>query len=86
MNPPVGIRREIKRYDGTVHTQTEELVCPCCGHLTRIEFNQDDGKGEFFTMTHCLNSNCAGYYKTRVVTSFFEMYGQMDTDNKSSAR
>lgn len=73
---PLGFRRVIERPGRKTFVQIEELMCPCCGCLTRIEFDQDDGKGVFFTMTHCLNATCEGYYMTRKVDAFFEIYGQ----------
>lgn len=72
-----GFRRVVELPNHRTYIRIEELLCPCCGHLTRIEFEQDNGlPGGCFTMTHCLNTACEGHYMTRKVDAFFEIYGQ----------
>lgn len=73
---PFGFRREIKRGNRASYWRTEELLCPCCGHLTRVEWEQECFNKPPITETHCENLACAAYMRTTDIDSFFETYGQ----------
>jgi hypothetical protein len=82
MSTQIGFRRVVELPNHRTYIRPEELLCPCCGHLTRVEFDQDYGDGSCFTMTHCLNESCDGHYMTRKVDAFFELYGQTKLQSK----
>lgn len=52
------------------------LPCPCCGKLTRRQWEQPSGlpNRPAHSQTDCLNPQCAGYYMTLGVVQFFEQY------------
>lgn len=86
MNPPLGVRRVIHRKGRTPYTRTEELMCPCCGHLTRVEWEQPAllSNNPPVIQTHCERPACAGYFMTLSVESFFERYGQTELQSKDN--
>ena len=71
-----GIRRVIERPGRASYVRTQELLCPCCGRPTRVEWEQDTGRGCTATETHCENRDCAGYKMTTRIDVFYERYGQ----------
>lgn len=73
--PHLGIQRTINRPGRSSYVRTEELVCPCCGNLTRVEWQQECFNKPPITETHCEHKGCAGYFNTMDVPSFFERYG-----------
>ncbi len=72
----LGVRREIKRGNRPSFWRTEELLCPSCGHLTRVEWEQERFNKPPIIETHCENPACAGYKRTLDRDSFFEIYGK----------
>ena len=76
--PPLGIQRIIERPGRASYVRTEELLCPCCGHLTRHEWEQDTGVGYRAIETHCVNRECAGYMQSLRLDAFFERFGSTE--------
>ena len=81
----IGVRRLIERPGRKPYVQTEELVCPCCGHLTRVEFDQPSFAPNLpaLTLTHCTHQGCAAYFMTHTRDQFIELFGS-DSDNSVS--
>ena len=73
--PQIGIQRLIERKGRASYVRTEELVCPCCGNLTRVEWEQERWNKPSIIETHCEYKGCAGYFMTCDVPSFFERFG-----------
>lgn len=88
MNPPLGVRRLFVRPNNRSYMRTEELLCPCCGHLTRVEWEQESLRpGQpFIIQTHCERKGCPAYFCSLNIDAFFEQYGQTDSDKEGSAR
>lgn len=82
MSLSLGIRREVKRGNRGTYWRTEELVCPCCGCLTRVEWEQERFNKPPGIETHCENKQCPAYFRTTDVDSFFELYGQSGLQSK----
>lgn len=82
----IGVRRLFERPGNRSYYRVEELVCPCCGHLTRVEWEQERFNKPPFIQTHCERKGCPAYFQTLSVDQFFERYGQTGTDKESSAR
>ena len=75
--PHLGIQRTIHRPGRASYTRTEELVCPCCGNLTRVEWEQPIGwENETRTETHCETKACPGYFMTSDLPTFYERFGK----------
>lgn len=76
--PQLGIQRLIERRGHTSYIRTEELLCPCCENLTRVEWEQEslrDPRLPTTTQTHCEHKPCPGYKMTSDVPTFFERFG-----------
>lgn len=71
----LGVRRIIERRGRASFIRVEELVCPCCGQLTRVEWEQERFNKPPLVETHCENSTCPGYHRTLDRDSFFEQFG-----------
>lgn len=81
--PQLGIQRIIERPGRASYIRTEELVCPCCGNLTRHEWEQDTGKGYTATETHCTHRACAGYFQTLRLNVFYERFGSTSHETQT---
>lgn len=73
--PQYGIRRTITRPGRTPYVRTEELLCPCCGNLTRVEWEQERHNKPAIIETHCEHKTCPGYFMTCDVSAFYERFG-----------
>ncbi len=64
---------------------TKDLLCPCCHQLTRRQWMQPSWNPNKPSMsqTDCLNPQCAGYYRTLSIESFWEQFAD-STDNSYS--
>lgn len=74
----IGVRRLVERPGRKPYVQTEQLVCPCCGHLTRIEFDQPSGLPDrpAMTLTHCTSRACAAYFMTHSLDVFYQKFNK----------
>ena len=77
---PLGVRRLIERGSRPSYWRTEELLCPCCGHLTRVEWEQERFNKPPLVETHCENPACAAYKRTLDCDSFFDQFGKQEIE------
>lgn len=81
--PHLGIQRTIERPNRAPVVRTEELLCPCCGNLTRAEWQQERHEKPSYTQTHCEHKGCPGYFMTMDVPAFFEQFGATSHDSQN---
>ena len=81
-----GVKRTIERPGRASYDQIEELICPCCGQSTRVEFEQSSGIPDRppITLTHCTHRGCRAYYMTHTVDIFFDHFGLIGSDSDNS--
>ncbi len=72
----LGVRRTVERGKRASYVRIEELVCPCCGCLTRVEWEQERFNKPPIIETHCENRACTAWSVTLDVDSFFDRFGR----------
>jgi hypothetical protein len=80
-----GIKRTISRPGRTSYVRIEELLCPCCGNLTRVEWEQECFNKPPIIETHCENKGCPAYFQTMDKPSFYERFGSTSHIPQSTA-
>lgn len=74
--PHLGIQRIIHRRGRASYIRTEELLCPCCGNLTRVEWEQERFNKPPIIETHCEHKGCPAYFQTMDKPTFYERFGK----------